>query len=391
MKIALVRARYNPFGGAERFVARALGALAAERHEPPEVAVLARRWQDAEAASPPDGLQAIRFVRCDPFYIGSVWRDASFATAVRARLRKESFDLVQSHERIAGLPIYRAGDGVHASWLERRARAIDGPTARVRWSTTLNPHHRYLVRTEREMFEHPDLRAVICNSTMVRREIAERFAIAGDRLVLVRNGVDLDRFHPDARDAYRHAMRTAWSIAPGARVFVLVGSGFERKGVRQAMTALRGVDDAVLVIVGHDKHRSRYEEVAARLEVASRVRFVGPVTDPLPYYAMADLFLLPTIYDPFPNAALEALACGLPTITTDACGAGELIEEGVNGWIVPSGTTEPLRETMQEAVRLDAARLHSMSQAARRAAEPHSLTALSASLLSLYRSLMIER
>ena len=408
MKIALVRARYNPFGGAERFVARALRALAADSDDSPEVAVLARGWQDAEDSSRGDDVPPIRFVRCDPFYIGSVWRDASFAKAVHARLRRESFDLVQSHERIAGLPIYRAGDGVHAAWLERRARVVD---ACARMSIALNPHHRYLLRTERAMFEHPALRVVICNSEMVRREIAERFAIARDQLVLVRNGVDLDRFHPDARAVYRDAMRRQLNVAADARVFVLVGSGFERKGVKQALEALHGVDSAVLVIVGDDKHSDRYEAEAAGLGVASRVRFVGPVSDPLPYYAMADLFLLPTIYDPFPNAALEALACGLPVITTDACGVAELIDEHVtehateqatehatehvdervNGWVVAAGQTQPLREAMQSAAGLDAAQLHSMSQAARRAAEPYSLAALSTSLLSLYRSLMNER
>ena len=388
MKIALVRARYNPYGGAERFVARALRALADERDEPPEVAVLARSWKDVEAAPADDELPAIRLVRCDPFYIGSVWRDASFARAVRAQLQNESFDLVQSHERIVGLPIYRAGDGVHASWLERRARIVDVPT---RLGMRLNPHHHYLMRIERAMFEHPDLRAVICNSTMVRREIAERFLISSDRLVLVRNGVDLDRFHPDARRVHRDAMRGALGIARDARVFVLVGSGFERKGVRQALEALHGVNEAVLIIVGGDKHRSRYEAEAACLGIATRIRFVGPVADPLPYYAMADVFLLPTIYDPFPNAALEALACGLPVLTTDACGAAELIDEGLNGWVVASGRSEPLREAMQLATTLDAAQRDAMSRAARRAAEPYSLAALSAALLSLYRSLMNKR
>ena len=388
MKIALVRARYNPFGGAERFVARALRALAADSDDSPEVAVLARGWQDAEDSSRGDDVPPIRFVRCDPFYIGSVWRDASFAKAVHARLRRESFDLVQSHERIAGLPIYRAGDGVHASWLERRARVVD---ARARISIALNPHHRYLIRTERAMFEHPALRVVICNSEMVRREIAERFSIAKDKLVLMRNGVDLDRFHPDARTAHRDRMRRQLNIAPDARVFLLVGSGFERKGVSQALRALHGVDAAVLVIVGDDKHRDRYEAEAAGNGVASRVRFEGPVADPLPYYAMADVFLLPTIYDPFPNAALEAFACGVPVITTDACGAAELIEEGVNGWVVASGQATALREVMQQAIGLDAVQLQSMSQAARRAAEPYSLAVLSTSLLALYRSLMNKR
>ncbi len=371
-------------------MARALRALAADREEPTEVAVLARSWQDVEAAPNDDDLP-IRFVRCDPPYIGSVWRDASFARAIHTRLKEESFDLVQSHERIAGLAIYRAGDGVHASWLERRARATGATTRFANLSVALNPHHRYLVHTERAMFEHPDLRAVICNSKMVRREIAERFAIASDRLALIRNGVDLERFHPDARAVHRDAVRERLSIAPDARVFVLVGSGFERKGVTYALEALSAVSHAVLVVVGNDKHGDRYEADAARLDVASRVRFVGAVADPLPYYAMADVFLLPTIYDPFPNAALEALACGLPVITTEACGAAELIEEGVNGWVVASGQAVGLRDAMQCATALDPAQSYAMSDAARRAAEPWSLATLSTALLALYRSLLNKR
>ena len=183
-------------------------------------------------------------------------------------------------------------------------------------------------------------------------------------------------------------MRRRLNIAIHTRVFVLVGSGFERKGVKHALEALRGVSEAVLVVVGGDKHRARYEAEAKRLDVASRVRFVGPVSDPLPYYAMADVFVLPTIYDPFPNAVLEALACGLPVITTDACGAAEVIDAGLSGWIVAAGRTKPLREAMRSAVDLGAPQLQGMSRAARRAALPHSLTALSTSLLSLYRSLM---
>jgi UDP-glucose:(heptosyl)LPS alpha-1,3-glucosyltransferase len=237
MKIALVRARYNPFGGAERFAARALAALAGDAQSAnAEVTVIARRWQDIETADrQKDASTTVRVLRCDPFYIGSVWRDASFASAVRRCVRDERFDLVQSHERIAGLPLYRAGDGVHASWLERRMRA---GTAATRLDIALNPHHHYLLRAERAMFEHPALRAVICNSEMVRREIAERFAIDRDKLVLIRNGVDLERFHPDAQAMHRDAMRMQLEIVDDAFVFVMVGSGFERKGVSLALRAL---------------------------------------------------------------------------------------------------------------------------------------------------------
>jgi UDP-glucose:(heptosyl)LPS alpha-1,3-glucosyltransferase len=386
MKIALVRARYNPYGGAERFAARALAALAADRTHPSGVAVLARRWQDVEQEAG-DG-PAVRLIRCDPFYLGSVWRDASFARAVHRTLAAERFDLVQSHERIAGLPIYRAGDGVHAAWLERRARA-GGPSTRL--SIALNPHHRYLVATERAMFEHPALRAVIVNSELVRREILERFAIAEAKLVLIRNGVDLARFHPDFARSLRAPERARLGIADDATVFAMVGSGFERKGVGPALRALRDCPEATLVVVGDDKRRDRYEADAARHGVADRVRFTGALVDPLPVYAMADFCLAPTLYDPFPNAVLEALACGLPVVTTDACGVAELLDEDVSGWVVPPDDDLALDVAVKIAVATDPATRATMRIAARHAAEPYSLGMLSTALTTLYLSLLAGR
>lgn len=382
MKIALVRARYSPFGGAERFAARALAALAADA-DGVDVAVLARRWADVEAAGAlPTG---VRLVRCDPFYVGSVWRDASFAKAVHRRLAVERFDLVQSHERIVGLPIYRAGDGVHAAWLERRARAAPFAT---RLGIALNPHHRYLLATERAMFAHPALRTVICNSEMVRAEIAGRFAIDPAKLVLIRNGVDLVRFDPSVAARDDGATRRRLALADDATVFVMVGSGFERKGVAAALTALAACADAALIVVGGDRHRDRFEALATQLGVAARVRFVGPVDDPLPYYAAADAMLAPALYDPFPNAALEALACGLPVVASDACGVAELLDGGDAGWVVPTGDVDALVDAMREAIACGAERRGTMRRAARAAAEPHSLAALSAALMALYRTLL---
>ena len=386
MKIALVRARYSPYGGAERFAARAMNALASDRDHRIEVAVLARSWKDVEAGASVEA--PVRLVRCDPFYLGSVWRDASFASAVHRRLRDESFDLVQSHERIIGLPIYRAGDGVHAAWLERRARA-GGPSTGL--AIALNPHHAWLTRTERAMFEHPALRVVICNSEMVRREIADRFAIDADKLVLVRNGVDLERFDVSARSVHRDAVRAKHGIADDTTLFVMVGSGFERKGVAAALRAMVDSPAAALLVVGDDQHRDRFEADARRRGLAGRVTFVGAVVDPLPWYAAADFFLAPTLYDPFPNAGLEALACGLPVVTTDASGIAELIDEGVNGWVVPTGDDEALGAALQNAVDSDAGRRAAMSAAARRAAEPCSTAALATGLVDLYRSLLSGR
>ena len=228
LQVAIVRARYNPYGGAERFVQRALAALASGGAE---VTVIARRWtppRDGEAAVP------MRLLRVDPFHLGSLWRDWSFARGVRRALAGRSFDIVQSHERIAGLPLYRAGDGVHAEYLAQRRRAEPGWRAAL---TAASPYHRYVLAAERAMFTHPALRAVICNSEMVRDEIHARFGVPMDRLHLVRNGVDLDRFRPPTL-AERAAAREGLRLEPGRTVFAYVGSGFARKGLAAAIRAL---------------------------------------------------------------------------------------------------------------------------------------------------------
>ena len=109
MKLALVRQRYNPFGGAERFIERAIASL---ERQGIEAVLITREWRAA-------GGQRVLIV--DPFNAGRLWRDVSFSRSVRALLTREKFDLVQSHERIPGCDLYRAGDGVHRQWLEHRA------------------------------------------------------------------------------------------------------------------------------------------------------------------------------------------------------------------------------------------------------------------------------
>lgn len=321
MKLALVRQKYTPFGGAERFVERALGAL---REQGTDVTIIAREWQ----GEPGPG-----FLRCNPFYLGRTWRDAGFARAVQRIIATGRFDLVQSHERIPGCHIYRAGDGVHATWLELRSRARGVPP----WLTfAFSPWHRHTLAAEAAMFRHPDLRAVICNSRMVRDDIAARFGTPDDKLHVIYNGVDLAHFHPGLRAEHRAATRATLGIADTTPVLLFVGSGFERKGIPVLLPALAEMKrrDALLLVVGRDRKESAMRSLAQKLGIADRVRFLGAQKDVRPYYGAADCFALPTLYDPMPNAALEALACGLPTVTSTTCGAAELIQPEINGRIV---------------------------------------------------------
>jgi UDP-glucose:(heptosyl)LPS alpha-1,3-glucosyltransferase len=370
VRVAIVRQRYNPYGGAERFIERALPAL---ERAGAELTLIAR---DA------GGWQARRTIIANPFHVGNAWRDASFARAARAAWQAGGFDLVQSHERIAGCSLYRAGDGVHAEWLDIR-RAAAGASASV--AIALNPYHRYVCAAERRMFADPALRAVICNSAMVRGEIERRFGVAPQKLHVIYNGVDLEHFHPRHRTALRAHARAELGAGDKDFLFLFVGSGFWRKGLDEAVAALAACGNPAfrLAVAGRDRDAASFAAQAAAAGVGDRVRLLGGRDDVRPLYAAADCFILPTRYDPFPNTALEALAMGLPAIVGRRSGAAEILRAGENGWVCEPGDVAGLARLMQEAARQGA----QGNTAARAAAEHYGIDAMARKLADLYATL----
>jgi UDP-glucose:(heptosyl)LPS alpha-1,3-glucosyltransferase len=141
-----------------------------------------------------------------------------------------------------------------------------------------------------------------------------------------------------------------------------------------------------VLIVGHDKHADRYTRRAAELGLARRAHFAGRQADVGPYYGAADALVLPTLYDPFPNVALEAMASGLPIVTSTKCGAAELIEPGNNGLVCDALDDVTLTEHMR--VLSDPATASRMGAAARQLGESLSLERMKERLVSLYRDLL---
>lgn len=389
MRLAIVRQRYTPFGGAERFVERALSALA---RQGASVTVVSREWvgkaadaavnTDVDAAVPS---QAADWMRCDPFYIGRRWRDAGFAEAVCAALARHPFDLVQAHERVVCCDVYRAGDGVHRQWLANRARGLDRFERMVEW---LSPYHRYVLAAERRLFASPRLRAIICNSRMVRAEIRHHFGVDDAKLHVIYSGVDLERFHPRLRISLGADQRQALGIEVDAFVYVFVGSGFERKGVGRLLRAFHRsgmARRAHVIVVGKDKDEPAMQSLARRLGIASRVHCVGGQQDVRAFYAAGDCFVLPTLYDPLPNAALEAFACGLPVITTTQCGAAEFIEAGKNGYTCDALDGDALARALIDVRALPPGAARA---AARAAVAGLTLDAMAGQLVKLYEALL---
>lgn len=372
-RLAIIRQKYNPAGGAERIVSAIVKQLQAGGELSP--LLISRNWES---------LPGVEALQVKPFYLGSVWRDWGFARAARAAWTQAGAELVQSHERIPGCHVFRAGDGVHAAWLDAR---LEGRSWWRRLATFCNPYHHYMLRTERAMFRHPALRAVICNSALVRDDVVGRFGVDPRRCAVIHNGVDSDFFNPQAAREQRAALRSQYGIPPQAPVLVYVGSGFERKGVAQALRAIAPHAAVHLVVVGGDKKLVHYQRLAVQLGVSERVHFTGPQRDVRSHYGLADGFILPTLYEPFGSVVGEAMACGLPVLTSTRCGGAELLEPGLTGWLAAALDDEAWRRNVAAwlAARDDWPR---RGELARERVRGLSEANMVAQMLTLYRDLL---
>ena len=371
MKLAIIRQKYSAFGGAERFIERLLPGLAANHVG---VSLIARKWSGDESTP-------MHWVRCDPFYLGSAWRDQSFAKAACAAVAQGGYDLVQSHERLSCCDIFRAGDGVHAAWLEARQNYLGESLAWLK----LNPFHANSLAAERRMFASPRLKKVICIANRVRQDVQRFYNVPDEKLVTIYNGIDLSAFCIQSAET-RGQMRQKLNVPESALTYVFVGSGFKRKGLETAIRALP--EAAHLIVVGKDKETARFQKIAAQSgansDQSKRVHFVGPQQNVCPYYAAADALVFPTIYEPFGSVVLEALACGLPVMTTDRCGAGELINQGVEGFVLPAGDIAAFAGCMRQNTALDWANRRA---AARQLAEHYPISRTVDAMLALYQEL----
>jgi UDP-glucose:(heptosyl)LPS alpha-1,3-glucosyltransferase len=226
-----------------------------------------------------------------------------------------------SLERIWRCDVYRAGDGVHRAWLERRA-AAEGRLKRL--TRFLNPKHSAAITLEKSLFAEGGAGRVIANSRMVQEEIATFYGYPNEKIELIYNGVPIDRFRPNTDS--RRSLRDTLGLKEDEIAVLFVGTGWERKGLRFAIKAIEASGRKLRLLVAGRGDKRKYQ--------SSSVHFLDVVRDMPALYSAADVFLLPTIYDPFSNACLEALAVGLPVLTTRANGFSEIIEHGVHGAVI---------------------------------------------------------
>jgi UDP-glucose:(heptosyl)LPS alpha-1,3-glucosyltransferase len=251
---------------------------------------------------------------------------------------------------------------------------------------SFDPFHRYQMAQEKLLYEADNLRAVICNSNMVKREILSSFKIDEKKIHVIYNGIDTEKFRPPSANERLQA-RLELGLVVDVPVLVFLGAGFERKGVHHLLHALAMSSGVQLMVVGSDKHIKRYQKLADTLGVSGRVKFAGPQKNPIPYLWAADGMVFPTLYDPCPNAVLEGMACGLGIITTPHCGAMELLNETA-GMSVSPWDHLGMAKAMELFSNPEFAR--KAGQAARGCIEVLTLKAMGDELLKLYQSLVAK-
>jgi UDP-glucose:(heptosyl)LPS alpha-1,3-glucosyltransferase len=171
---------------------------------------------------------------------------------------------------------------------------------------------------------------------MVREHFERYYGIPPESVRVVRSAIDPDRFAADDRLKRRHDERGRWMVFPEETVGLFVAMNYRLKGLAPLLNAVARVprdSPFKLVVVGHPKF-GRYSRQAERLGIADRIRFLGHRDDPRDCYFAADFLVHPTFYDPCSLVALEALACGLPVITSRYNGASELLSPPIDGAVI---------------------------------------------------------
>jgi len=359
VKLAFVHKRYSCDGGTERMLYSLARGLAERGHQ-----------IDVLCASHDHRLAVEEGVRLRPLLArgpGSFLRTIALFLAAKVATHGADYDLVIHFGRTGPGDVYRSGGGCHRRWLELVGEA-KGFWAGL--ALRLSPRHRFLLWHERAALRSGG--SVVVPSEQARGELIEAYGGAARAVRVLSNGVDLERFHPGNRVQLSSSVRAELGLSSQDRVLLFVGSDFWRKGLDRVLAALgilaRDGGDFRLLVAGGDRRQEMFRGLARRLGIADRVRFVGAVERPERLYAAADLLVLPTRHDPFANVTLEALASGVPVLTSVVNGAVDSMPVSP-GLVLVGDDYEAGITASQISAMMEPAVWEGRSEAARRLAE----------------------
>ena len=312
------------------------------------------------------------------FPFSSPGKNFSFARMAGAAITASGLDITQSMERIWTQDIFRASDGINPIQMQEKY-----PNRCWRAFKAAGPRRQVLTLLERRIFQKGGARWIMTNSMLVRNQIIRYYGVADDKIAVIYNSVDTERFNVSTKSVFRQRIRDRFGIAPAERLILFMGNDFQRKGLALLLEAVAGLEDTgIRVLVAGSDAPGRYRRLAMQIGIGDRVLFIGHHKQVEELYGAADLFVLPTRYDAFANVCLEAMACGTPVITTRSNGAAEIIEGAAQGYVLETWEAQELAARIREAFRDGG--LETMGAAAARKAATFTMDRYMQSIMALY-------
>ncbi len=309
-------------------------------------------------------------------------------------LRKRSFDIIHS----AGCFCAFSTNVITSHFCEKeglrleRSNIIEMPHKSIRQKLKVLDHsiyRRLAAFVEGLTFGHNSPKACIVVSQSMKREFVCHYGDAAKNIIVIPNGVDTLRFHPTNRLLYRGQIRQEHGVSRSDPLLMFAGGDWERKGVLHIMEALSLVQrpDVKLFICGSGDEKF-YGQLAELKRVRDRIIFVPHSSNLWEYYAASDIFVLPTIYEPFGLVIVEAMASGLPVITSRVAGAADLIIDGVNGLLLRAPSDVNGLAAKIELLLSNAGLRKTMGERARETAEKFSWDQVAQKTLEVYNTVL---
>jgi UDP-glucose:(heptosyl)LPS alpha-1,3-glucosyltransferase len=333
-----------------------------------EVHVYAEQWDEKDPRIYFHPVKTIPFPR-------SV-RLLSFAIRATKEIENGNYDITFGVGNTLKADILQPHGGVHWAWFWRSLRAYENP---ILWMTKLlgrifSPKQWVSGWVENAPYRAKRLRGIIAISDMVKHDMMRWYQIPEERIHVVYNGIDIERFHPRNRQ-YREEIRRRHGIGD-EWVILFVSNNFRMKGLFFLIRALAKIKKGnfpsfKLLVLGRDRQDS-YLSLARDMGIFGDAIFAGSTHEPEKYYGASDLLVHPTFYDACSLTVLEALASGLPVVTTASNGASGIITQGQEGFVISDPRDD---EALVEKISffLDREKVEKASTAARRLAESYSL------------------
>ena len=368
MKIAVVIPKYGLVGGAEGFACALTKRLALKPDL--EFHVFANQWQNETAE--------ITFHKVPILVFPRFMRQISFAWFAHHQIKKGRFDLIHSHDRIFKMDLFSMHGIPHKTWIRRMRQK------------RLSLFDRCMAWVEKKGLTRRPQPTVLPVSHLVKDELMQSYPFDEKRIFVMHPGVSMEGFFQLDREKCRREIRQRHGLAPKETVLLFVGMNFEIKRlglIIQAMSHLaktfQNQNPPKLLVVGKGRP-APYLQMARDLGVAGQVVFAGVTREIEKYYLAADMFAMPSVYDTFGMAVLEAMAAGLPVIISQTVGAKDLVQNGVSGFVL---NDPPNAKEVAEKIRVlsDAQNRLNMGRHAHKQAALHTWDHLAKQMLQIYR------